>query len=642
MEIFKLFGSILVDNDEANKSISKTDKQAEGLGNKFVNGIKTAAKWGAAIAVGAGVAAVAIGGMAAPLVKAAANAQALTAQFEQVFGDVQEDAQKTINQLGKDFGMLPNRIKPAMTQMTSMFKGLGMDTDKAMGTAKDAVTLVADAAAFYDKSFEDANSALNSFIKGNYEGGESIGLFANETQLAAYASKELGLDWKKLDEAGKQVARLEYAKAMQESAGATGQAARESNSLENQLGNLRQAWEDIKARFGEPILGPAVSMIQKLAEWLVNVNVQPIIDGFSAFVDFIDTNVASKFGNLLPFIMSIIDGLKSYFSVFVEYIKGLFSGEGNVGESFKRMFEVIKAVAIPILQDAISFIKGILDNLKQFWSENGQQITQAVKNLFSFIASTVEFFMPLVKFIIEDAWNAIKNVFNGALNVIMGLIKVFAGLFTGDFSKMWEGIKQVFFGAIEAVWGILQLSLLGKVFKVIKTFGGKALDALKSPFEKAANLIKGQIDRIKGFFNGIKLKLPDIKTPHFKLKNWSINPLDWLDKKPSIGIDWYAKGAVFTQPTIFNTPGGLKGFGEAGPEAALPLNDSVLGMIGKMIAQTMPQQTMDLDQLVQAIMALANRAINLQIDGKTFIQATGDYIDADSGMRIRRNDRGLA
>ena len=62
--------------------------------------------------------------------------------------------------------MMPNRIKPAMSSMTSMFKGLGMDTETAMTTASDAVTLVADASAFYDKSFEDANASLNSFIKG--------------------------------------------------------------------------------------------------------------------------------------------------------------------------------------------------------------------------------------------------------------------------------------------------------------------------------------------------------------------------------------------------------------------------------------------------------------------------------------------
>ena len=36
LEVFKLFGSIMVDNDKANKSIKKTGEEAEGTGNKFV------------------------------------------------------------------------------------------------------------------------------------------------------------------------------------------------------------------------------------------------------------------------------------------------------------------------------------------------------------------------------------------------------------------------------------------------------------------------------------------------------------------------------------------------------------------------------------------------------------------------------
>lgn len=53
MEIFKLFGSIFVDNEDANKSIAKTEEKAGGLSEKLGSGIKTAAKWGAAIVGGA-------------------------------------------------------------------------------------------------------------------------------------------------------------------------------------------------------------------------------------------------------------------------------------------------------------------------------------------------------------------------------------------------------------------------------------------------------------------------------------------------------------------------------------------------------------------------------------------------------------
>ena len=46
MEIFKLFGSILVDNAAANQSISKTEEKAEGLGKKFLSGSRNSGKMG--------------------------------------------------------------------------------------------------------------------------------------------------------------------------------------------------------------------------------------------------------------------------------------------------------------------------------------------------------------------------------------------------------------------------------------------------------------------------------------------------------------------------------------------------------------------------------------------------------------------
>lgn len=53
LEIFKLFGSIMVDSSAAEDSIQKTDEKAEKLGNKLQSGIKTAGKWAAGITAGA-------------------------------------------------------------------------------------------------------------------------------------------------------------------------------------------------------------------------------------------------------------------------------------------------------------------------------------------------------------------------------------------------------------------------------------------------------------------------------------------------------------------------------------------------------------------------------------------------------------
>lgn len=53
MEIFKLIGSVMVDTADAQNSISKTGKEAEGLGDKLSKGIQTAKQWASGLVSGA-------------------------------------------------------------------------------------------------------------------------------------------------------------------------------------------------------------------------------------------------------------------------------------------------------------------------------------------------------------------------------------------------------------------------------------------------------------------------------------------------------------------------------------------------------------------------------------------------------------
>ena len=164
-EIFKLFGTIGLNNSEANKGIDETTGKAQSASGKIAGFFEKAA-----VAIGTAFAAGKLIDFGKTAVEAAAGAKAVQAQFEQVFGDLQGESLKAIDAMAKEFGMVPSRLKPSMTKMTSMFKGLGMDTEEAMTQASDAVRLSADAAAFYDVSYESANQSLTSFIKGNYEG----------------------------------------------------------------------------------------------------------------------------------------------------------------------------------------------------------------------------------------------------------------------------------------------------------------------------------------------------------------------------------------------------------------------------------------------------------------------------------------
>lgn len=64
LEVFKLFGSIFINTDEADTSISKTEKKASSFKESLGKGIATAGKWGAAVVGGATAAAGALGTVA--------------------------------------------------------------------------------------------------------------------------------------------------------------------------------------------------------------------------------------------------------------------------------------------------------------------------------------------------------------------------------------------------------------------------------------------------------------------------------------------------------------------------------------------------------------------------------------------------
>ena len=57
MELFKLLGTIAVNNADANSSIDETSEKAGSFSEKLKGGISTAAKWGTAIVGGAATAA---------------------------------------------------------------------------------------------------------------------------------------------------------------------------------------------------------------------------------------------------------------------------------------------------------------------------------------------------------------------------------------------------------------------------------------------------------------------------------------------------------------------------------------------------------------------------------------------------------
>lgn len=230
-------------------------------------------------------------------------------------------------------------------------------------------------------------------------------------------------------------------------------------------------------------------------------------------------------------------------------------------------------------------IQGFLDKLKELpsWINQNQTLLIILGVIFGTITALV------IAFNIQQAllasgmtlWGAIAGV---GTAITTGLGAAFA------FLTSPIGLVILAIGAIIAIgvllyknWDTIKLKM-GELWTKIKGVFGKVEEAITSPFTAAKKIVGGIVDGIKGFFD-FEWKLPKIKMPHFSV-SWSttgfwggVGQFLGLPGKPSIGVNWYAKGGIFDKPTLFNTPYGLKGVGEAGPEVVAPLSD-LKGMLG--------------------------------------------------------------
>lgn len=169
MELFKIFGKIVIDGVEKAKSdLRNVDGQANESSNSMMSTFK---KLGGVIATVFAVDKIARFG--ATLVSTAGNVQAENAQFEASFGDLAGTAEKTFERVANATGVFATRLRVTGTKAYSQLKGAGMDANEALEKTETFLNLASDAAAYYDISLEDAEARIRSFMRGNVEAGDA-------------------------------------------------------------------------------------------------------------------------------------------------------------------------------------------------------------------------------------------------------------------------------------------------------------------------------------------------------------------------------------------------------------------------------------------------------------------------------------
>lgn len=446
------------------------------------------------------------------LAQAAADVEALQSQFSQVFGEIESDASDRLESIADDTGVLVNRMKGSFVQIAAFSKTTGATQEEALNIADRGMKAVADSAAFYDRSLESVTESLQSFLKGNYENDAALGLSCTETTRNAAANELYGKSFKDLSEYQKQLTLLKMVEDANKASGALGQAARESDTWTNQLGNLKQSLIDLKAATGSTFLKPAVFVLKlltrltqgatKAVQSLTAENglltrateryhalvklLQPAIDrmtsvmsrGFTKGVE-VTKEIVERLGGI-DNVMQILAITAAAFFLVMNWSKIITGAKmfmqliAGIGKIFSlanlKILAIVGAIVVLtlIVEDFINFLLGNDSVIGTFFDKAGIGADNARQAVFDAFGKIKEFLIPVWDAIFEAlsaVWNALyetgRVVFYGiskVIEVVFGWIQIFWNSWGSQilawFNVLWGSLGGILNGFLEIIKGV--------------------------------------------------------------------------------------------------------------------------------------------------------------------------------------------
>lgn len=398
-------------------------------------------------------------------------------------------------------------------------------------------------------------------------------------------------------------------------------------------------------------LTPVIAAIS-VAMGALNISMLPIIGVIAAVAAAIAGIIAiiqnwgaitQWFGNLWNAICtgigSMVEALKTWFTNLWTHLQNVWNGICNVVQTAVMLLGSIIQGAVQIITLPFQMI---WENCKGIVTSVWNAIKSVVSSTIQAVSGVISSVMGTIQNVMSSIWNAISSKVSSVVNAIKNTVITVFNAIKSVASSVWNGIKSVISTVVDGI-----KSKVSSVFNAVKSTVTSVFNGIKStattvwngiktaivtPIEAAKNTIKGIVDKISGFFSGMKLELPHIKLPHFKISGkLSLSP----PSVPHLSIDWYKEGGIMTKPTIFGMNGSsLMAGGEAGKEAILPLR-GFYNQLEQILSTRM--NTSAMEKYLAVIAANSSKGIYLE-DG-TLVGHLLPAIDSKLGQAQKLNRR---
>ncbi|WP_051910477.1 phage tail protein [Carnobacterium pleistocenium] len=537
MEDGKVLIEVDLNDDGVNKALGRVENKAIDSSKKIGNSVSKLSDESLNMAKSAAIGILAIAGAFAGFsIKSAGDMQATNAQFAEVFSGMESDATKSVNNIAKETGMLPSRLKGTFTQMAAFAKTTGLETADALKLTERATMAAADSSAFYDKSIEETTETLQSYLKGNYENDAALGISSTETTRNAAANDLYGKSFIDLSEDQKQLTLLKMVEDGNKLAGAFGQAARETDGLENVMGNLRQGVVDVTAAFGAPILAGFISAA-KGAVGVLSGFAKALTDN-PALVYAISgalLTLAAAFGTvyLVANKMKILASIQSGFALLTNPVFLVVLAIGalvtafvylwQTNETFRtkviEIWTAISAFLMPIIQTIVAFLYNTWNTVLVWWTTNQDSIKNTLINVWNAISA---FLAPIIQVLVtfimttfgilstwwnanqqgilntvSVIWTAIQTIFSSVITLIVAVVSV--GL--NQIKTFWNTWGAAITAVVQANWVFIS-NVFGTTLRNILTVVKSVITQIKNVFVLAMNVIKGIVQVVLSVIKG--------------------------------------------------------------------------------------------------------------------------------------------
>ena len=523
MELFKLFGTIAVQNAEANRGIDETTDKAEDAAGKIKDlgdeGDKTEGKLGKAFSK-MGSAAVAVGktiatGLAVASTAVVAVGKAAIssyADYEQLVGGVEtlfDESSATVianaQNAYKTAGMSANEYMETVTSFSaSLLQSLGGDTKAAAEKADMAITDMSDNANKMGTSIEMIQNAYNGFAKQNYTMLDNLKLGYGGTKeemqrLLDDASKLSGIEY----DISSYSDIVDAIHVVQNEMGITGTTAKEASStISGSLASAKASWQNLLtgiadgnqdvggliSNFFDSIVTVADNIVPRIAQvmetlpQLITDLVPKLLGKVSEIIDTLLPVVVEGAVSLLNAIVQVLPQLvTSILNALPALISGIEQVFYAIVDALPQLMTVI-CEALPIL---IPQLVNALVNMIVYLATHIAEIIQPlIDNLPEIIIAIVDALMDNLPALIQGLVALVIGIVRAIPQIIMALIEALPTVIQSILEGLWNALPLLLEGIISIVGeiGIAIWDILSGFFTALGEWFGGLWESIKTIF----------------------------------------------------------------------------------------------------------------------------------------------------------------